>query len=60
MKTITEMEIKVTGGRIVGIGLSANGSCKISVEVEVETEQKPQDTSALLFEESNPGYCDVD
>lgn len=43
MKATTEMEIKITGGRIIGADLSVDGVCKLTVEAEFETEQKPKD-----------------
>ena len=43
MKAITEMEIKITGGRIIGADVLADGVCKLTVKVDAEAEQKPQD-----------------
>lgn len=47
MKTTTEMEIKITGGRIVNITLSEDGVCKLNVEVEAkqESEAKAEDNT---------------
>lgn len=42
MKATTEMEIKITGGRIIGAEISADGVCKLTVEVEAKTEEKPK------------------
>ncbi len=43
MKTTTELEIKITGGRIVSTEVSSDGVCKLTVEVEAKAEEKPKD-----------------
>lgn len=43
MKPTTDMEIKFTGGGIIGADVSADGACKLTVEMEVKDKQKPKD-----------------
>lgn len=52
MKATTEMEIKITGGRIIGADLSADGVCKLTVEAEFETEQEPKKVPSKTLDET--------
>lgn len=45
MKATTELEIKITGGRIIGADLSADGVCKLTVEAEAEEEDSIHSSS---------------
>lgn len=49
MNATTEMEIKITGGRIIGADVSADGVCKLTVEVEAE--QKPEEVPSKTPDE---------
>lgn len=40
MKATTEMEVKITGGRIVDANMSADGICRLTVEVEARNKEK--------------------
>lgn len=54
MKTTTEMEIKVSGGRIVGAEVSADSACKLTMEVKAE--ENPKDVSSKNLATTSGGY----
>lgn len=72
MKATVEMEIKVSGGRIIKAQTWTDGTCKLLVEVNPESEKKPKDISSKTPAEVSkpeqgqgcygrgPGYEDID
>lgn len=70
MKTTAEMEISVSGGRIIKAQTWTNGTCKLTIELDPKPEERPKDVpSKTPTEVSKPeqgqggygrGYEDIE